>query len=154
MSPKVARALRELGEKCGGVGTEKKDWILPGTKDPVIVERAKRSGWVIVTRNHDMVALAVDGEVPFVWVDVRGRELDLFDFTVIVFAQIESWSELLRDHPDHGVRVGRTGCAPVHNRAAFKEAEARIGRRTMKRERSVSRRRRSVAGENQSRFDL
>ena len=154
LSPKVARALRELGEQASGVGGEKGDWVRKGTKDPEIVRRAKASGWVIVTRNHDMLALAISEGVPFVWVDPKGRILDLFDFTLLVFAQIEAWATLLADNPDSGVIARRTSCEAIHNRAAFKIAEERISHRTQKRATATSRSRRARTDHYQTRLDV
>ena len=133
LSPKVARSLRALGEQAGGAGGEKGDWVTRGTTDAEIVRRAKAGGWVIVTRNHDMLALAISEGVRFVWVDPKGRSLDLFDFTLLVFTQVEAWATLLADNADSGVIPRRTFCVAIHNRAAFKIAEDRISERTRKR---------------------
>ena len=152
LSPKVARSLRALGEQAGGAGGEKGDWVTRGTTDAEIVpgawyrnrngtvdrgcaqiRRAKAGGWAIVTRNHDMLALAISEGVRFVWVDPKGRSLDLFDFTLLVFTQVEAWATLLADNADSGVIPRRTFCVAIHNRAAFKIAEDRISERTRKR---------------------
>lgn len=91
VSPKVARALRELGfnvEHVHGPGQPTK-----GATDAEVLDFALRTQQTVVTRNLDMVMLCGERGISVVWLDrQRGRrELTLDQQAAMAFAGIPDW---------------------------------------------------------------
>lgn len=95
VSPKVARALRELDfnvEHVGGTGQPSKS-----SSDEEVLAFAQQSHQVIVTRNHDMIMLCAERGVSVVWLDPHRQHLRLDEQAAMAFGGIAEWCARLAE---------------------------------------------------------
>lgn len=136
LSALVPQALRVLGFRVTWIGASDDGVPAQGSSDAVVVEFARRTGQVIVSSNHDMMALCDEVGQRFVWLDPRGRTLPREAQVLLVFQQISQWQEILDGDPDVCVHARRTGCKPIASAEAARLARNRmrhIHRRTQRR---------------------
>lgn len=142
VSPRVARALFELGFKVGHVGG-------PGqpakqSSDPDVLDHAMRNNQTVVTKNHDMIMLCAERDVSVVWLDPHGRQMLLDEQAAMAFAGIRAWTTALAEATEPVcVRVLRTRMhvlpVAVGGALAAKRYHARLRRRARKASRRPSR---------------
>lgn len=96
LSPKVARALRELGFNTSHVGHIDDASPARGSLDEQVLAHAKRHRQVVVTSNHDMILLCHEQAESVVWIDPRGRQFTLDDLALVAFKGIRDWQRLLQ----------------------------------------------------------
>jgi predicted nuclease of predicted toxin-antitoxin system len=92
LSPKVARALAEIGFRVDHVGGEGQ----PPKKstDGEVLDHARKCQQIIVTNNHDMIVLCAEEEASVVWLGPR-RSLNLDEQVLACFMNIANWDRLL-----------------------------------------------------------
>ena len=95
LSHKVPRALRVLGFNTTYVGASDDGAPPRQATDAEVIEFAKRTNQVIVTSNHDMMLLCHEAGQPFVWIDPRGRQLQLEEQVLLCFRQVRDWDDIL-----------------------------------------------------------
>lgn len=131
LSPRVARALHELGFNAfhvHGDGQPRK-----GSTDLEVLKHARRTRQTIVTSNHDMITLCAEEGESVVWIDQRSRTIDLPRLARLCFDQIADWEGLLADTPGPVcVRAMRTKCEVLDLDRAAELAEKRMRRATVR----------------------
>ncbi|MGQ0847723.1 MAG: DUF5615 family PIN-like protein [Actinomycetota bacterium] len=95
LSPKVARALRELGFNTSHVGNVEDGAPPKGTSDRGILAHAKATGQVVVTSNHDMILLCEEQGESVIWIDPRGRQFRVDELALVAFKGIVEWEHIL-----------------------------------------------------------
>ena len=95
LSHKVPRALRVLGFNTTYVGAVDDGAPPRQATDAEVIEFATRTNQVIVTSNHDMMLLCHEAGQPFVWIDPRGRQLQLEEQVLLCFRQVRDWDDIL-----------------------------------------------------------
>ena len=93
ISPRVARALAELGYAAAHVGGVNEPPL--GSTDEEVLAHARRTNQVIVTSNHDMIELCAEEAESLVWVDPYGRRLNYRKMVLRCFEGIEDWEIML-----------------------------------------------------------
>lgn len=93
VSPRVARALGELGCRVGYVGGDKQP--PKGTEDADVLAHARTANQIIVTTNHDMIVLCAEEAESVVWLTPRDKDLTLEAVAAMCFAQLREWESLL-----------------------------------------------------------
>lgn len=126
LSPRVPRALRELGLPTTHVGSADHGVPERGSSDEEVLAFAQQRNQVIVTSNHDMMELCAEAAQRFVWIDPRGRQLRLAEQVVLVFTQIERWERLLDEDGGACVRALRTRCDRIEPEEAVRLARQRM----------------------------
>lgn len=126
LSKRVARALRELGFKVTWVGADDPGVPTTGSSDATVVDFARQTNQVIVTKNHDMMTLCDEAGQRFVWIDPRGKQLSLPEQVLLVFGQIDHWQEILTADSAVCVRALRTGARPIASAEAARLAGNRM----------------------------
>lgn len=113
MSPRVPRALRELGFRTIYVGNTADGAPPRGSPDSAVLDFAQRTSQVIVTSNHDMMLICAEAGRRFVWLDPRGRQYSAIEQVLVAFRQIQRWEQLLAAAPDACIRSMRTRCEAI-----------------------------------------
>lgn len=126
LSHRVAKALRALGFNVTWVGSDSDGAPARGSSDEEVIDFARRTNQVVVTSNHDMMALCDEARERFVWIDPYGRQLRLQDQVLLAFRQIGRWQSLLAEHPDRCVRALRSKCVSIESAEAARLARRRI----------------------------
>lgn len=94
-SPRVARALAQLGFRVTHVGAPEQPPL--GSEDATILTAAKATNQVVVTNNHDMIALCADEGESVIWLDPRDKDMTLQAQTRMCLDQIADWDRELRN---------------------------------------------------------
>lgn len=105
LSPKVARALHELGyrveavQDAAGLGKQ--------ASDEQVLAVARQRSQVIVTVNLDMVLICIEAEEPVIWVDPKRKKgLTYPEMVLRFFEGIESWDRLIKaGHVLHALKT-------------------------------------------------
>jgi predicted nuclease of predicted toxin-antitoxin system len=147
VSKRVARALRELGFKITWIGANDPGVPTTGSSDETVVDFARQTNQVIVTKNHDMMTLCDEAGQRFVWIDPRGKQLSLPQQVLLVFGQIDQWQEILKADSAVCVRALRTGARPIASAEAARLARNRMRRLQRRTRNKTSPRKRSTGAE-------
>jgi predicted nuclease of predicted toxin-antitoxin system len=91
LSPRVARALRELGFRVSHVGAESDGSPARGSSDELVLHHARSTGQVVATINLDMILLCAEEDESVLWLDPRGRQLRFEDQVVLFFQGMQRW---------------------------------------------------------------
>ena len=92
---RVASALRELGYRASYVGHQSDGAPIRGSSDRLILDHARATNQVVVTSNHDMILLCLEGGRSVVWLDPRGRQITWEEMVVLVFRAAREWDRML-----------------------------------------------------------
>ena len=137
LTPKVPRALRELGLNATHVGNQMDGCPVKGSSDQEIIDYALKTNQIIVTSNHDMMLLCSEAGQRFVWLDPRGRQLGGVEQALLVLRQILAWENILESDPNICVRAMRTKCEPINSAEAARLASQRM--KTIQKRRRIKR---------------
>ena len=137
LSHKVPRALRVLGFNTTYVGAVDDGAPPRQATDAEVIEFARRTNQVIVTSNHDMMLLCHEAGQPFVWIDPRGRQLQLEEQVLLCFRQVRDWDDILAS--GNCVHAMRTKAVLISSAEAARLATQRF-RALRRRQRAASRR--------------
>jgi predicted nuclease of predicted toxin-antitoxin system len=96
LSPRIARALSELGYQVQSVHEAEGLGASQAIGDPRILEVATRRRQTIVTVNIDMALLCVEAEESVIWIDPRRRaQFSYAEMVVRFFQGVPVWEDLL-----------------------------------------------------------
>ena len=97
LSWRVASALRELEFSVSYVGDKSASPVSPhrGSADEVVLNHAGKANQIIVTSNLDMILLCVERRQAVIWIDPWGRQFRREDLVLLVFRNINDWTERL-----------------------------------------------------------
>ena len=97
LSWRVASALRELEFSVSYVGDKSASPVSPhrGSADEVVLNYAGKANQIIVTSNLDMILLCVERRQAVIWIDPWGRQFRREDLVLLVFRNINDWTERL-----------------------------------------------------------
>jgi predicted nuclease of predicted toxin-antitoxin system len=126
LTPRVPRALRELGLNTSHVGHKVDGSPDRGSSDSEIIEYSLRTNQIIVTSNHDMMLLCAEAGQRFVWLDPRGSHLSGIDQTLLVLRQVQEWESILSNDATSCVRAMRTKCSRIEPAEAARLAGQRM----------------------------
>ena len=99
---RVAAALQVLEFAVSFVGDDSASPASPrrGSEDEVVLNHASGANQIIVTSNLDMILLCVERHQRVVWLDPRGRQLRRADLVLLVFRNINDWTDRLGNATD------------------------------------------------------
>lgn len=111
-SPRVARALSELGFFVQHVGGENQPE--KGSDDQTVLEHAKKINQTIVTDNHDLIVLCCEAEKSVVWLDPMDKDMTLAAQTLMCFGQIADWGTSLQQSGEAlCIHARKTKCTAI-----------------------------------------
>jgi predicted nuclease of predicted toxin-antitoxin system len=144
LSPRIARALHELGYRVEAVHDAEGLGAGDGVPDEKVLEIAKQRKQVIVTINLDMVLICIEAGEPVIWIDPRRRRsLTYAEMVIRFFEGVPKWEHLVG--PDVVVHALKTKDEVL----SFADARRRLLDRIAKQRRAVRHRSRRQPDPNQ-----
>lgn len=135
-SPRVARALTELGHPVTHIGGD--DAPPKGTPDEDVLGHALATNKMILTENHDLIVICAEAGAPVVWLDPRDKDMTFTTQVLLCFTQIAQWDSLVTQHPDPlCVHARKTTCRAISLEEAKSLALSRGKRRRQKARRTT-----------------